>query len=206
MPVTCEQPTHEESKPTQVELPAEEPPLHSEGDEAPNPVSRVAAAAPHKPGPHHAKLSDDESKALHIHNAARRDAPSEFGIQHVRNDLTWDDKLAAHATAYAKKLAHENTGLHHSTGEQRPGEGENLAWSKPHGSLADGSKMWVDEKKNYSGQKIGEGDFGSYGHYTQVIWPSTTRVGLGMAKASDGGWYIVGRYSPPGNVVGKTAW
>lgn len=86
----------------------------------------------------------------------------------MRKDLVWDDKLAANATAYAKKLAHENTGLHHSTGDQRPGQGENLAWSKPHGSLEGGSKMWVDEKKNYSGQKIGEGDFGSYGHYTQV--------------------------------------
>ena len=97
---------------------------------------------------------------------ARHQAPSSFG--HLRKDLVWDNKLAANATAYAKKLAHDNAGLKHSTGDQRPGQGENLAWSKPNGSLTDGSKMWVDEKKNYSGQKIGEGDFGSYGHYTQV--------------------------------------
>ena len=26
----------------------------------------------------------------------------------------------------------------------------------------------MNEKKNYHGEKIGEGNFGSYGHYTQV--------------------------------------
>ena len=63
----------------------------------------------------------------------------------------------------------------------------------------------MNEKSNYHGEKIGEGDFGSYGHYTQVIWPSTEKVGVAMARADDGGWFVVGRYSPPGNWSGQSA-
>lgn len=41
--------------------------------------------------------------------------------------------------------------------------------------------------------------------FIQVIWPSTSRVGIGMAKAADGGWFVVARYSPPGNFTGQSA-
>ncbi|KAL8690836.1 MAG: hypothetical protein Q9218_003816 [Villophora microphyllina] len=148
-------------------------------------------------------MSDDQNNALRIHNDARNDASSSSG--HPRPSLTWDDNLAAQATAYAQDLASANQGLQHSTSDQRPNQGENLYWSKPTGSMADASQGWVNEKGNYHGEKIGEGDFGSYGHYTQVIWPTTTNVGIGMAQSGDGGVFIVGRYSPPGNWSGQSA-
>lgn len=37
----------------------------------------------------------------------------------------------------------------------------------------------------------------------QCLWHSTTDVGIGKAKSSSGATYIVGRYTPPGNVVGQ---
>lgn len=37
----------------------------------------------------------------------------------------------------------------------------------------------------------------------QCMWKSTTRVGMGLAKDAKGGVYVVGRYSPPGNVTGQ---
>lgn len=82
----------------------------------------------------------------------------------------------------------------------------------------------VNEKKNYNGQVIPQGDFGKYGHYSkiypnlyrntsqmliciailaQVMWKSTTKVGIASAKDGKGGWYTVARYSPPGNYVGQ---
>ncbi|KAL8667848.1 MAG: hypothetical protein Q9202_000313 [Teloschistes flavicans] len=187
-------------------------------------------------------MSDDQNNALRIHNDARNEATQQSG--HPRATLVWDDQLANDATAYAQHLASANQGLQHSSGDQRPNAGENLYWSKPNGSMADASQGWVNEKQNYHGEKIGEGDFGSYGHYTQVmlldpsfsplvvlagdtdmdqrsstrsnriyadgrieqvIWPTTLSLGIGMARADDGGWFIVGRYSPPGNWSGQDA-
>ena len=41
--------------------------------------------------------------------------------------------------------------------------------------------------------------------WQQVIWPSTTRVGMGIALAKDQRWFVVARYAPPGNYVGLNA-
>ena len=40
------------------------------------------------------------------------------------------------------------------------------------------------------------------GHFTQVVWKASQALGIGMAQAGDGTWYIVGHYSPPGNITG----
>lgn len=79
----------------------------------------------------------------------------------------------------------------------------------------------IAEKKKYKGEAIPKGDFGGYGHYSelppvsyckyganaqpaaQVMWKSTTRVGIACAKSKKGSWYTVARYSPPGNFVGQ---
>lgn len=37
----------------------------------------------------------------------------------------------------------------------------------------------------------------------QVMWKSTTKIGIACAKNKKGGWYTVARYSPPGNFVGQ---
>ena len=41
------------------------------------------------------------------------------------------------------------------------------------------------------------------GHFTQVVWKSSTKMGVGKAR-SQGGWtYVVANYSPPGNYQGQ---
>lgn len=115
-----------------------------------------------------------------MHHVARRDASNSSG--HGRPDLVWDDNLATQATAYAQHLVDQNQGLQHSSGDQRPNQGENLYWSKPNGSREAASQRWVDEKQNYHGEKIGEGNFGSYGHFTQV-----SRFAVGLHLDNEGG-------------------
>ena len=39
------------------------------------------------------------------------------------------------------------------------------------------------------------------GHYSQMIWRNTTRIGCAMA----GGGFLVCRYAPPGNFTGQKA-
>lgn len=66
-----------------------------------------------------AALNGDQTKALKIHNDGRKTKGCPA--------LTWDAGLAQHAQQWANHLAKIDK-LEHSTGDQRPGEGENLAW------------------------------------------------------------------------------
>ncbi|KAI0434183.1 glycoside hydrolase family 128 protein [Xylaria sp. FL1042] len=142
-----------------------------------------------------ASLGPDIQNALEAHNHRRKAK----GL----NPLTWDHQLAQNAETYAKHLAKIGK-LEHSSGDSRPNQGENLAWASVSNTpLAQAAHMWLAEEKNYHGEPIGQGDFGSYGHYTQCMWKSTTKVGMASAKDAKGGVYTVGRYSPPGNITGQ---
>lgn len=66
-----------------------------------------------------AALTGDQSKALKIHNDGRKTKGCP--------PLTWDAGLVKHAQDWANHLAKIDK-LEHSKGDQRPGEGENLAW------------------------------------------------------------------------------
>lgn len=138
-------------------------------------------------------LSSDAQKALDAHNAARSE---------VNNPaLSWDVGLEADALAWAQNLANIGS-LTHASGT---GQGENLYMSSGRSGdhLTSASDLWIAEKADYSGQRIGEGNFASYGHYTQAVWKSTTKVGIASASGPSG-TYVVARYSPPGNMQGQT--
>lgn len=101
------------------------------------------------------------NEAVAAHNAARDAAP---GVK--RADLVWDSHLAADAQKWADHLASTGTFQH----QGMRGEGENLymMMGGSHQPLKTGVESWVNEKPHYHGEKIAEGDFSSYGHYTQV--------------------------------------
>ncbi|CAM1508733.1 Fc.00g055810.m01.CDS01 [Cosmosporella sp. VM-42] len=144
-------------------------------------------------------LNNDESEALRIHNVARS--------KHNLPNLVWDDNLKAGALQWAIELARRGS-LDHSSSDQRPNAGENLGMVGSSGTIPNpitlSSQGWVNEESNYHGEVIPQGDFNSYGHYTQVVWRSTTNVGIATASDGKGGWWTVARYSPPGNWVGQT--
>ena len=61
----------------------------------------------------------------------------------------------------------------------------------------------------YAEEKLYDYDAGLYipgtGHFTQVVWRSTTDLGIGIGEGKVGNMFctwIVGRYSPAGNVQG----
>jgi hypothetical protein len=47
------------------------------------------------------------------------------------------------------------------------------------------------------------GNWEQVGHYTQIVWPTTTRVGCALASTARTD-YLVCRYSPAGNVNGRS--
>lgn len=121
--------------------------------------------------------------------------------------LQWDAQLAAHAASYGPALASLRR-LVHSPREGRPGERENLvmAW---HGTLSPEAMidLWTREKRmlmpgSYRFPAVSRtGEWEDVAHYTQMVWPTTTRVGCAIYAAD---WdYLICRYSPPGNIDGK---
>ena len=68
--------------------------------------------------------------------------------------------------------------------------------------------MWASEAKSYD--YATNGCSGVCGHYTQVVWRSTTSVGCAIQRCATGSpfggstWFFaVCNYVPPGNFVGE---
>lgn len=40
--------------------------------------------------------------------------------------------------------------------------------NSPQNPLSGGAQMWMNEAKDYHGEPIGQGNFGSYGHYSKI--------------------------------------
>ncbi|MCB9559812.1 MAG: hypothetical protein H6708_05335 [Kofleriaceae bacterium] len=119
-----------------------------------------------------------------------------YRAAHCAPALTWSDKLAGVAQAWADHLRDDGCAFEHS----RTRYGENLAAGTT-GALppADVVAMWYRERDAYD---FARGGFsGKTGHFTQVVWAETTAVGCGMSQC-DGLDVWVCNYDPPGNVDG----
>ena len=123
--------------------------------------------------------------------------------------LLWDAGLATDARGYARELARTRRFEHSTQPRGMPNQGENL-WTGTRGAYRydEMAQHWIDEKRDFVNQASPNfsrtGDYRDVGHYTQIIWSRTTRVGCAMA-ADDRDEYLVCRYVPAGNVVGERA-
>jgi hypothetical protein len=120
--------------------------------------------------------------------------------------MRWSSSLAAQATQYARWLAATGR-FQHSNRGSRGGTGENL-WMGTSGAFSIEQMIsgWTSERRWF---KPGTFPYVSrtrswhdVGHYTQMIWPSTTTVGCGIASAR-GNDVLVCHYGPAGNVMGR---
>lgn len=129
------------------------------------------------------------------------DEHNKYRIRHGVPPLKGDDEeVHGVAQRYAQYLA-SNDLFQHSNNRRY---GENLAGALGNDegeAIAFAVKMWYDEIKSYN---YGYPGFSmATGHFTAVVWKSSTHVGIGVAYNSRKRWWVVvGNYSPPGNMMG----
>jgi hypothetical protein len=120
--------------------------------------------------------------------------------------LSWNPALAASAGQYAAALAATGR-LQHSPRQARPGQGENL-WMGTRGAYSPRQMVgnWASEKAAFRAGLFPAvsrtGNWADVGHYSQMIWPTTTQMGCAIAS-SPAHDFLVCRYAPAGNVDGR---
>lgn len=132
-------------------------------------------------------LSDNASILLSAHNNKR-------SLHKNTSSLTWSTELETYAQNYADQYDCSGT-LVHSGGSY----GENLAL----GYGIEGSvDAWYNEIEYYDYNNPGYTE--NAGHFTQVVWKSSTEVGCGI-KSCGGVWgdYVICSYKSAGNVIGE---
>ncbi|EGF81887.1 hypothetical protein BATDEDRAFT_36738 [Batrachochytrium dendrobatidis JAM81] len=160
-----------------------------------NPLPQPAPTSVQPPAPQPTtgggNLGEFQQDCLNTHNRFR----AIVGV----NPLSWSAAAEQAARTWANHLA--STGLfEHSKGAVGK-FGENLYWSsRGVYPCSQAIQVFFDERKNYNGEPIGQGNFSKYGHYTQLVWPTTTQLGCALA-----GGNTVCEYSPPGNITGQRA-
>ncbi|KAL5606384.1 hypothetical protein BROUX41_002801 [Berkeleyomyces rouxiae] len=151
--------------------------------------------------------STESEASLSSHNIHRQN--------HSASALSWDENLAAYALTSAQKcvFAHDLT-------PGGGGYGQNIAMFGSSDNMPDAgtaieqavTNMWYNSELDLYPGYGGEPDmsnFEKWGHFSQIIWKDTQKVGCASFKCAAGtmasmeSWYTVCNYSPPGNYGGE---
>ncbi|XP_020855231.1 peptidase inhibitor 16 isoform X2 [Phascolarctos cinereus] len=147
-------------------------------------------------------LNDEQKQmVVKLHNLYRSQvSPPATNMK----NLKWDEDLAAFAKAYASKCVWGHN-------KDRGRRGENLfAITEGEMDLQLAVEQWYNEHEHYnlSNATCAEGQM--CGHYTQVVWAKTERIGCGsqFCEKLEGVMetnihVLVCNYEPPGNVKGQ---
>ncbi|XP_023313911.1 ancylostoma secreted protein-like [Trichogramma pretiosum] len=171
-------------------------------------------------------LSTEEKKAIvDLHNELRmkvargqelRGAPGPQPPATDMQTLEWDEELAQTAQKWASQCIFQHDQCRHLPRFQ---VGQNLAWrgntSKQGFSQITAEilvKDWYDEVQYYNRNSVhrfnslyGAGGEQT-GHYTQLVWAKTNRIGCGAIRNYQGGYYkftLACNYGPSGNFMNQ---
>jgi len=127
-------------------------------------------------------------------------AVNAYRRKHHAPAVSWDPAVAKASQAWADRKQFRHSG--------NPSYGENLAmtWSAQP-DMKQAIDMWYGEVRDFDFQ---HGGFGATtGHFTQLVWAATTRIGAGVSKMPDesltngvraGSYVYVMNFAPPGNL------
>jgi pathogenesis-related protein 1 len=170
------------------------PPVATPQAKTPAKPAKPAQAKPEAVGGRAAgsKMSGADARTLVDHHNKARSA---VGLK----PLKWSGAVATHAQKWADTLAATSCRMEHSSDGDY---GENLyRGTAGHFTAVDAAKAWEAEKKDLDGP-LTRANLKAVGHYTQMVWRETARIGCGEATCS-GNLIVVCNYDPPGNYLGR---
>uniref|UniRef100_A0A672GI92 Cysteine-rich venom protein TEL1-like n=1 Tax=Salarias fasciatus TaxID=181472 RepID=A0A672GI92_SALFA len=140
--------------------------------------------------------STEQNEIVNKHNTLRRSvSPTATDMK----KMSWNSEAAANAQRWANTCS-----MKHSSSSDRvissSGCGENLYMSSAKNSWSSAIQKWYDEVKNW---RYGQGSIngGVVGHFTQVVWYNSNKIGCAMAYCPNSTYkyFYVCQYCPPGN-------
>ncbi|KAJ4951039.1 hypothetical protein NE237_027871 [Protea cynaroides] len=117
--------------------------------------------------------------------------------------LMWDNQLENYARWWAGQRQ-SDCKLEHSFPEDGFKLGENIYWgSGSSWTPKDAVSAWANEVKyyNYESNTCQAGQM--CGHYTQIVWKNTRRIGCARVVCDDGDVFMTCNYDPVGNYIGE---
>ncbi|KAM0256022.1 hypothetical protein ACHAQJ_005219 [Trichoderma viride] len=148
-------------------------------------VTITAAPAIPSNEPSYSISSSFTSAILNSTNTYRR--------QYNASSLSWNTTLEKFATSYLQ--SDTTCRFAHSGGPY----GENLAIGYANATAS--VEAWGNEEEEYNFNDPGFSE--ETGHFTQLVWKTTTTVGCGRKLCGTRGWFVVCEYWPRGNVGGE---
>ncbi|XP_026440521.1 pathogenesis-related protein 1C-like [Papaver somniferum] len=117
--------------------------------------------------------------------------------------LIWDSQLEKYARSWAIQRK-SDCNLRHSFPEGNFKLGENIYWgSGTTWEPMDAVNAWAGEEKFYSYATNTCQAGKECGHYTQIVWRNTRRIGCARVECDDGDVFMNCNYGPPGNIIGE---
>ena len=159
----------------------------------------------------HGALAEEIKEVVTFEKLAKEEVALLLGEHNrVRNHvgvgpLKWSEKISAYSEEWAKHLAESGCTLKHrpTSGKWKQKYGENLFMGTAgFFGVLHTVTTWESEKKVYRYGPLKEKSRISSGHYTQVVWKETKRVGCAKSICN-GNVIVVCNYDPTGNIVGE---
>lgn len=134
---------------------------------------------------------------------------NQYRAKHGAPPVELDPNLVEYAKSRAS-LASTEEGLSRGHEGLKDEYGENLSWqassSQTSGSASGAASGWYGEIKDYDFVNSASKGDSVTGHFTQLVWKNSTKIGAGRAFGQGSKWwetYIAVNFYPAGNMEGE---